>query len=417
MRRKIVQTKYAGNSAVVVIGGGPAGSFSAYELARRGMNVTVFEEHPKIGYPSHCAGHISIRSLRNLGLYPFPDGIIENEFSAANFYSPNGTKFSIHLNQPVTCAVNRARFDSYLAKKAQAQGVFYQLGSRVQSLYLQDGFVRGVNVIQDTSGEKQIFTNLVIDAEGVSSRFMRQAGLQPLRREGLVYAVEAEVEGVQGVEEHAVEVYVGKKYAPGFYGWLIPRLDGTAKVGLAVNRGNPKVFLNRLMQSHPVASKQLKNAKVTQMVFHAITLGGPVDKAYANGFLAVGDAASQVKATTGGGVIFSITCARLAAVVAHKAFARGDYSEDVLQLYQKLCANQLGFDASVMRRARQMVNSFSDVQFNRAFQFGARIGLGKALSDVEEIDFQGHMLFTMLKKPAAYAALAYFLWMYLSANA
>ena len=40
----------------------------------------------------------------------------------------------------------------------------------------------------------------------------------------MVYAVEAEVEDVQDVEAHAVEVYLGKSYAPGFYGWLIPRL-------------------------------------------------------------------------------------------------------------------------------------------------------------------------------------------------
>ena len=410
-----MQTKNA-DPAVVIIGGGPAGSFSAYELAKRGVNVDVFEEHLQIGFPSHCAGHISIRSLRSLGLYPLPGGIVENEFSAANFYSPNGTKFSVHLNQPVTCAVNRAQFDSYLAEKAQTARATYHLGTRVQSLRVDGGFVRGVSVAKGSS-VRQVSAKLVIDAEGVSSRFVRQAGLKPLRRDGLVFAVEAEVDRVQDVEDHAVEVYVGQDYAPGFYAWLIPRLDGTAKVGLATNEGNPKVFLERFMHNHPVASKQLKNAKVTQMAFHAITLGGPIGKAYANGFLAVGDAASQVKATTGGGVVFSVTCAKIAAQVAKEALVRDDFSEGFLQLYQKLCSDRLGFDASVMRRARRMVDSLSDAQFNRAMHFGTRIGLGKALSDVNEIDFQGRTLFTVLKKPAAYAALAYFIRLYLSANA
>ena len=210
---------------------------------------------------------------------------------------------------------------------------------------------------------------------------------------------------------------MGNDYAPGFYGWLIPRLDGTAKVGLATNSGNPKEFLERLMSNHPVASKQLKNAKVTQMAFHSITLGGPLRKAYSNGFLVVGDAASQVKATTGGGVIFSITCAKIAAQIAKEALERNDFSEGFLQLYQKLCNNRLGFDAAVMSRARRMINSFSDKQFNNSIRFGARIGMGKAFSDVEEIDFQGRTLFSVLKKPAAYAALAYLLYLYLSANA
>jgi digeranylgeranylglycerophospholipid reductase len=411
-----VQTKNAGDPAAIVIGGGPAGSFSAFELARKGINVAVFEEHQQVGYPSHCAGHISIRSLRRLGLYPLPKGIVENEFSAANFYSPNGTNFCVRLNQPITCAVNRAKFDTYLAERAQKAGANFHLSSRVHSLQIENGTVKGVNIAKSGTIRK-VYSDIVIDAEGISSRFIRQAGLKPLRREGLVYAVEAEVDCFQDIEEQAVGVYVGQQYAPGFYGWLIPRLDGTAKVGLATNKGNPKVFLNQLMTKHPVASKQLKNAKITNMTFHAISLNGPITKAYTNGFLAVGDAASQVKATTGGGVVFSITCAKFAAKVAKDALERGDCSENFLQLYQKLCNDCIGFDATVMRHARRMIDSLSDKKYNQAMNFGTRIGLGNALSDIEEIDFQGRTLFTVLKKPAAYAALAYFIRLYLSANA
>ena len=67
--------------------------------------------------------------------------------------------------------------------------------------------------------------------------------------------------------------------------------------------------------------------------------------------------------------------------------------------------------------ARRMVNSISDLQFNRALRFANRIGLDGDLRDIDEIDFQGRTLITMLKKPTAYAALVYFLWLYLSANA
>src|SRR4030042_2093435 len=98
----------------VVVGGGPAGSFFAFELAKRGFEVTVFEEHKEIGRPAHCAGHLSIKSLNNLGLYPLPKGIVENTFSAANFHSPNGAKFSVKLSKPVTCTVNRTLFDQLL---------------------------------------------------------------------------------------------------------------------------------------------------------------------------------------------------------------------------------------------------------------------------------------------------------------
>src|SRR3972149_2485274 len=129
----------------IVVGGGPVGSFAALSLAKQGAEVTVFEEHAAIGEPSHCAGHLSIRSLKNLGLYPLPRKIVENKFSGANFYSPSGAEFSVHLAGPVTCAVNRALFDVYLAEKAETAGARYCLNSRVQSLLTGNGFAQRGN--------------------------------------------------------------------------------------------------------------------------------------------------------------------------------------------------------------------------------------------------------------------------------
>jgi len=398
----------------VVIGGGPAGSSFALELAKRGFDVAVFEEHPEVGVPSHCAGHLSIRSLRSLGLYPLPEGIVENTFSAANFYSPMGTKFSVHLAKPVTCAVNRARFDNFLAEEAKTAGADFHVNSRVQSLMLQDGLVRGMRVVKEGEGESQIATKLVVDTEGISSRLLRQSGLRALDGNKLVYAVEAEVDCVHDMEEDSVEVYLGKNYAPGFYGWLIPKRDGSAKVGLATRKGNPKEFLDRLMFKHPVASRRLRNAKVKRMAFHAISLGGPIPKAYAEGFLAVGDCASQVKPTTGGGVIFSVTCARIAAEVAAEALKNADLSENSLRQYQKSFTEAVGFDLGVMLKARQVLDGFSDENIERAVQFASRVGLDEALRDVDEIDFQGRMILSLAKKPAAFATLAYLAALYLS---
>jgi flavin-dependent dehydrogenase len=232
----------------------------------------------------------------------------------------------------------------------------------------------------------------------------------------LLYAVEAEVENVQDVEQNAVGVYFGKAYAPGFYGWLIPRRDGTAKVGLATNNGNPQEFLNRLMFKHPEASKQLSKAKITKISYHAISLGGPIERVYANGFLAVGDCASQVKPTTGGGVIFGLTCAKLAAEVANQALKHGDVSSDFLRVYQQRCDNLYRFDFSVMLRLRRFLDTLSDEKLDNMLRFCSKIGVDRALSDADEIDFQGKLLLTVLGKPAVFATLAYFGMLYLTAN-
>src|SRR3972149_5656779 len=161
---------------VIIVGGGPVGSFAALKLAKLGAEVTVFEEHAAIGSPSHCAGHLSIRSLKNLGLYPLPGKIVENTFSAANFYSPKGTKLSIRLTHPITCAINRTLFDKYLAETAEAAGARYSLNSRVQSLLIDNGFVKGVNIKQEGASEEKVSAKIVVDAEGISSRLLRQTG-------------------------------------------------------------------------------------------------------------------------------------------------------------------------------------------------------------------------------------------------
>ena len=401
---------------VAVVGGGPSGSFTALNLAKAGTRVTVFEEHRAIGSPSHCAGHISIRSLRNIGLYPLSKDILQNTFSQANFYSPRGFKFSVRLKKPVTCAINREAFDKLIAQKAEAAGASYHLNSPVQSLLIENDFVKGVKVRRGKGSEEISLAKIVVDAEGISSRLLRQAGLSAHNHDKFVYAVEAEVENVKEVELNAVDVFLGKTFAPGFYAWLIPKRDGTAKIGLATRSGNPRDFLQRLMSKHPAASEKLGKAKITRQAFHSISLGGPIPKSFSNGFLAVGDAASQVKPTTGGGVIFGLTCAQIAAQVALESLQKNDASSNLLETYQRRFGKVLDFDFKVMLRIRRFLDSLSDEKIDEVLRFCTKIGLAKALEDIEEIDFQGQTFLKTLTKPSAYAFLLYFVLLYLSAN-
>jgi digeranylgeranylglycerophospholipid reductase len=399
----------------VIVGGGPVGSYAALRLAKQGFKTSVFEEHSEIGVPSHCTGHISIKSLKTKGLYPLPNGIEENFFDQANFYSPYGTKFTVKLSSPVTVVLNRERLDKHLAETAKAAGAEFFMDSRVQSLIKEGGFVKGVNVQRGNQSE-QVYSKLVLDAEGISSTVLRRAGLAGFKSEGLVYAVEAEVDKAQDLEPHAVEVFLGREYAAGFYGWVIPRPDGSAKVGLASKTGNPKDLLQKLMTKHPVASKQLIGSKITKVAFHSITLGGPISKAYTDGFLAVGDCASQVKPTTGGGVIFGLTCAQIASEVAGQALHMGDFSAASLQPYQNRCNETLKFDVAVMLRLRRFLDSLSDQKLDEVLRVCGKLGVDRALCDVTEIDFQGQMMLKVMGKPAMFAALGYLLLCFMFAN-
>jgi len=402
-------------SDAIVIGGGPCGSFTALNLARLGVNVKVFEEHGEIGVPSHCAGHLSITGLKLLGLYPLPSRIVENTFYGAIFHSPKGKEFSVRLSSPVTCVVNRVLFDKHVAEMVEDAGAHYSLNSIVESLITENDFVKGV-IVRRGNIEERFSAKVVVDAGGVSSRILRQAGLSASDPKTFVNAVQAEVENVKNLNPDMVEVFLGKDYAPGLYAWLVPKHDGKANVGLATNTGNPKKLLQKLMYNHPIASKKLHAAKLSRISFHPIPLGGPIPKTYSNGFLAVGDAASQVKPTTGGGVIFGMMCARVAAEVAYEALHKDDFSSETLSEYQKKCDEVLGFEGKVMLKTRRMLDALSDDRIDKAITFCTKIGLDKTLQKVEDIDFQGRSLLHMLWNPRFSVALLYFIFSYLSAN-
>lgn len=400
-------------SDAVVVGGGPCGSFAALNLAKHGVSTIVFEEHGEVGIPSHCPGHMSIKGLKHLGLYPLSKEIIENEFYGAVFHSPKGKSFSIRFSQPVTYTVDRVLFDDYVAKMAQNIGARYHLDSRVESLIIENGFVKGVTVKKSGDTEENFPAKIVINAEGIPSRILRQSGLSSLKRQMLVNAAHAEVENVKDAEEDIVEIFLGRDYAPGFYAWIIPKRDGKAKIGLATKTGNPRELLQRLMLKHPIASKKLRVARVLRTTFHPIPLCGPIPKTYSDGFLTVGDAASQVKPTTGGGVILGMTCARIAAQVAYGAFQGNDFSAEFLSTYQTQCKEILGFDMNVMLRIRKMLNMMSDQKLDNAISFLSKMRVDKALQNIGDLDFQGQALIRALRYPQALTALIYFCLLYL----
>jgi digeranylgeranylglycerophospholipid reductase len=395
-----------GSIDAAVVGGGPCGSFAAWTLAKLGVDVAVFEEHEEIGLPSHCAGHVSLNGLKRLGLR-LPQRISENEIHGAVFYSPSGFEFKVARSSPVTCVLNRELLDKHLAELAMGAGARYFVGWRVTSPVLKSGAVSGV-VVKRESARRTVTTRIVIDAEGCSSLFLKRVGLKTLDKSMVVNAIQAEVDHVDDIEESMVEVYLGQNYAPGFFSWIIPKRDGSAKVGLAVKAGDPREYLRRLMCKHPVASKKLRKSKILRVSMHPISLGGAIPQTYANGLLVVGDAASQVKPTTGGGLIFGLLCARIAGKVAYEAMENSDFSRKFLWRYQQLWKKAIGFELDVMRWLRKGLNRLSDGQIDKIIGLCSRFGISEVLEKAGDVDYEGSSLVRMIPYPAIPVLALYF---------
>jgi len=394
-----VQTK----TDIVVVGAGPAGSYAALTAARMGVEVVVCEEHREIGFPCHCPGHISIKALDKLRLH-IPEKIIENRISGAVFYSPSGNEFRVRLPSPVTYAINRALFDKHLAQLAERAGARLRLETRVDKLLVDNDSVSGVSL----KGREHLSSKVVVDAEGCASTLLRQIGLQTFDRSLTVSAVNGEVSHIEGLEEGTVEVYLGQKYASGLYAWIMPKRDGSAKIGLATKTGNPREHLKLFLDKHPTARRKAKFNDVKNLSYHLIPLGGPIRKTYHSGFIAVGDAASHVKPTTGGGVIMGLTCAKIAGETAYQAKQQSDFSENFLTQYQQRWQKAIAFDMAVMRKVRLMLNRLSDPQLDKIVSLCSELRMDKALQGFKDLDSQGRSLLPILKSPRALIVAFYF---------
>jgi len=387
---------------ITVVGAGPCGSYSALVAAKKGAEVSVIEEHMEVGLPSHCAGHVSAHGLKALGI-DVPSDLIENKIRIANFHSPFGRTLRVECEKPVTYVIDRVLFDQYLAELATRAGVSYLRGVCAESLLTDSSHVRGISVRGER--QSQVEAKVVIDAEGVHAGLLKKANLPSPRKDAIVIGVQGYSSRVSDIEPESVEVYLGSSYAPGFFAWIIPRKDGSAKVGLAANRGNPRILLEHFVTEHPIASRKILEP-LTDISFHPIPLGGPSPRTYASGLLVVGDAASQVKPTTGGGIVFGLTCSRVAGDIAADSVAVGDRSSRVLSKYQESWRELLGNEFAIGRLTRRILSGLSDGALDRIFRIGKRFHVESSIGYVSEIDFEERILRHSLRKPNVALALA-----------
>ena len=375
---------------IIVVGGGVAGATVAETAASLGSKVLLLEEHDRIGIPSHCSGHVGINSMKRLGI-SLPKQVIRNQIRGAIFHSPSGQVLQLERQAPITWVLDRKALDEHLADKAQKAGAQIQFNSRAVSVQTpNDDHVQ----LRVSVGAKTQALNcrLIVDCEGASPALARLRPTSERSRSMWVNSAQVHVDHVEDLNQDMVEVYLGSAYAPGFFAWIIPWRDGSAKVGLATREGNPRLFLEKFMTKHPVVSRKLKNAQRRDVTFHPIPLGGPIRKTYYPSMLIAGDSAQQVKPTTGGGIVFSIICGKIAGEVAHDASRCGDVSEAFLSKYERRWKREIGRDLDTMRRIRRLLFRLPDQRLEKIFSIARRFDIATVLSKADDIDMQGRTL-------------------------
>jgi digeranylgeranylglycerophospholipid reductase len=375
---------------VAVVGGGPIGCFIAEHLAEKGRHITVFEEHETIGEPTHCAGLVTQRVL-DIAQCP-KEEIVQNEIYGAVIHSPSNTLLTIGGEKIHALAINRQKFDDFLAKKAQnAKATILHKHKVIEAKKHASGFTLSV---QQNSDKQLVHCTLLIGADGAHSYLRKHLGFStPVEK---LRGISAEIVDTT-LNPKYVHIFLGSTIAPGFFAWVIPtNKNGThARIGLGIDgthHPHPLQHYFATLLQQPL----LQGTTVMKKFGGTIPLG-PLKKTVTDHLMLVGDAAAQVKPTSGGGIYPGLLCARHCCTIADTAFEKKRFDEAVLQDYHVAWMKDIGRELFLGMRFRTIFAHLTDTQFDKYLKKFNTQKIRDTINTYGDIDYPSRLTFPLLK--------------------
>jgi len=348
---------------VHVVGAGPAGSVCARECARKGLKAVVSEEHSRIGRPVQCSGLISRNGLDSLGV-DYSRAVIWS-LRGARIFSPAMEEMRVGNGEVKAHVVDRATLDALLAESAEKEGARVEEGRRV--------------------GKKDLDGRFVVGADGAGSCAARWFGFPEIGEYAM--CMQADFENAEVAEPDFLEMHLSNERFPGFFGWLIPLGKDSVRAGMGAcwkkggRRVHLKAMFERFLRSRRV-SRSVGSARKVSQLAGCIPMKVREKTAKGNVML-VGDAAGQVKATTGGGVVFGTAAARIAAEAIGSGSAEG---------YEARWRRELGSDLAAHARIRETLNSMGDKRMSGLFSAAKLMGAEAFLNRHGDMDSPTRMM-------------------------
>ncbi|MBI2548092.1 NAD(P)/FAD-dependent oxidoreductase [Candidatus Woesearchaeota archaeon] len=338
---------------IAVIGAGPAGCHYASKVD---ADVTIFEEHKRVGYPVACTGIVTNSIYRNVSL---PKDLEVSRIHTFRLVSPNGKSVDIHLDKE-NIVMDRAKFDQWLMEKALDNGAKLLTGHKF--LGYKDGYKKdGKTVIKTSQGN--FTTEMVVGADGPKSTVAKTAGLYGKRQFLSGLQARARYHGEMGV----TEVHLGK----GEFAWVVPEDEHVARVGVIGTKvaGAYKTLL--------------KGCKILEDQSGIVPLYNPKQRLRKKNVFLIGDAATQVKATTYGGIIYGLVA--------------GSYLAENPETYEKRFNEKLGKDLWISLKMRQAMNTMTTKQCDELVRIFNNEST-KAIIEKHDRDFPSKFILQLLMK-------------------
>ncbi|HYS70855.1 MAG TPA: FAD-dependent oxidoreductase, partial [Thermoplasmata archaeon] len=359
----------------IVVGAGPAGSATAYGLAKAGVKTLLVERGKAPGQKAMFGGRIYSYPLHALIPDFAKDCPVERYITRENMsFLADDTALNVTFDAPklggglaASFTAYRGKFDAWLAKKAEEAGAMLITGIRVDKVYREGGKVAGVEADGDI-----VKADVVVAADGALSQLARTAGLRgEPRPEEYSVGVKETIELPQKVleerfnldeKEGAAYVFAGAASGGLRGGGFLYTNKASLSLGLVVSSEDLAVTKTEIgpvmdrFRRHPSIARLVKGGKVLEWSAHLVPeLGRAMSpRTYDDGLLLAGDAAGFLLNTgyTFRGVDLAIASGMAAADAIVQSRDAGGYSAANLAVYERLLRErQVTTDLETFSRA------------------------------------------------------------------
>ncbi|MCL6517028.1 FAD-dependent oxidoreductase [Alicyclobacillus sp.] len=346
----------------IVVGAGPAGSVAAYTMAKQGLRVALIERGEFPGAKNVFGGVLYRKPLEDIipefwKEAPLERRVVEQRLWVLGHDSVVGFSFrSARFQDPPNAWTGqRAKFDAWLAGKAEQAGATPIYETTVTSLIREGGRVVGVRTDRE---DGDLYAPVTVIADGVNSMLAKSLGVhREWRPDQVSLAVKEVLALPRGVIEERFGVrdgdgvtieLVGETFGMAGLGFLYTNQD-TLSLGVGVmvsdlrEKGvKPYQVLDHLKQ-HPEIRRLIEGAETKEYAAHLIPEGGfdAMPPLAGDGWMVCGDAAQMVNAAHREGTDLAMLSGRLAGETAVACHGTGDWTVGGLGAYTRAIRNSI----------------------------------------------------------------------------